>query len=364
MTQVLTWQRETPSARDVRHVVHALRRGKVVAFPTESGYGLAASALASQAVERLGAGSDGLPLPVVVRSAAEALDWVPHMSPLGRRLARRCWPGPIFLAFDRGQEGVARQLPEGVRQRICPDGTLIVRPPCHDALLQALRDLRGPLVLVDAPEAATAGQLVGDDPDRADLVLDDGPSATSQPPTVIKVEGDRWNLLREGTVSAADVERVSLCVVIFICTGNTCRSPMAEALCKKLLADRLACTVEELPQRGFVVLSAGLAAMMGGGPAAEAVEAARELGADLGGHVSRPLTAKLAAQADWLVAMTRGHLQALTQHASGHGARLRLLAADGVDVADPIGAEQQVYRDCARQILGHLEGLLPELHPS
>ena len=50
--------------------------------------------------------------------------------------------------------------------------------------------------------------------------------------------------------------------VLIVCTGNTCRSPLAEALCKKLLAEQHGCRPEELPQRGIVVLSAGLAAMM------------------------------------------------------------------------------------------------------
>ena len=56
----------------------------------------------------------------------------------------------------------------------------------------------------------------------------------------------------------------SSCLIVFICTGNTCRSPLAEALCKKRLSDRLGCGVEELPGHGFSVVSAGLAASMGG----------------------------------------------------------------------------------------------------
>jgi protein-tyrosine phosphatase len=180
---------------------------------------------------------------------------------------------------------------------------------------------------------------------------------------VVQVEGNTWQVLREGVVSAAEVERLCPCLVVFVCTGNTCRSPLAEALCKKLLAERLGCAVEELPRRGFIVLSAGLAAMMGGGPAAEAVEVAHEMGADLTGHLSRPLTAKVVAQADYLVAMTQGHLLALADQFPGVGPRPRLLCADGTDLPDPIGGDQDVYRDCARQILQHVERFLAELQP-
>jgi protein-tyrosine phosphatase len=115
-----------------------------------------------------------------------------------------------------------------------------------------------------------------------------------------------------------------------------------------------------LPARGFLVLSAGIAAMMGGEAAPEAVETARELGADLSGHRSQPLTRELLAQADHVIAMTHGHLRSLGGLA-GLGGMPRLLARDGQDIPDPIGASPEVYRACARQILGHLQDLLPEL---
>src|SRR5439155_19623374 len=149
--------------------------------------------------------------------------------------------------------------------------------------------------------------------------------------------------------------------VVFLCTGNTCRSPMAEALGKKLLAERLGCTPEELPERGYQILSAGLSATAGDEAAAEAVEAARELGADLSGHCSRRLTHDLLAQTDYLVAMTRAHLRAVMPYCSGDGPCPRLLSADGRDIADPIGGDREVYRACAQQIARCLEELLPAL---
>src|SRR5262249_43476051 len=101
------------------------------------------------------------------------------------------------------------------------------------------------------------------------------------------------------------------CHILFVCTGNTCRSPLAQAMCARLLADRLGCEPADLPARGFSVQSAGLAAMIGAEATAEAVAVAREMGADLSGHKSQPLTRELLAQTDLLFTMTQAHLHIL-----------------------------------------------------
>ncbi len=303
---------------------------------------------------------------LAIRGAGEALDWVPGMSALGRRLARRCWPGPITLVFDSAEQGLVSRLHEGVRRHVCPSGTLSLRSPAHRAILGALQVLPGPLVLhkvnaLDAEPATTAAAVLATRGDEIGLVIDDGPTHFGRSSTVVRVNGDSWSLVREGPLSAETVRQQTACLTIFVCTGNTCRSPLAEGLFKKKLADRLGCTPEELPGRGFLVLSAGLAAMMGGPAAEEAVEVAKGYGTDLSGHQSRPLTPELAAQADVLVAMTRSHLLTLAAGFPNVGTRPRLLSPEGADVSDPIGSEQAVYRACAEQIWGCLDPLAAEL---
>jgi protein-tyrosine phosphatase len=149
--------------------------------------------------------------------------------------------------------------------------------------------------------------------------------------------------------------------ILFVCTGNTCRSPLAQGLCARLLADRLSCEPADLPTRGFFVQSAGLAAMIGAEATAEAVAAARELGVDLSGHKSQPLTVELLARTDFLFAMTQAHLHLLTSLELPQGPMLALLSGQGEDIADPIGCSADVYRECARQIQQHLEVRLTDL---
>jgi tRNA threonylcarbamoyl adenosine modification protein (Sua5/YciO/YrdC/YwlC family) len=373
MTEVLEWRRAADLPGVVRRAVQALAEGQLVAFPTETVYGLAASALVPEAVERLcrqKERAEKKPLALAIRGAAEALEWVPRMSPLGWRLARRCWPGPLTLVFTDGvEEGLAGSLAEPVRQRVCPSGSLGLRIPAHAAILQTLQQMTGPLVLSSAnrsgqPAATTAEEVreaMGED---LAVLIDDGPTRYRQASTVVQINGNTWNILREGVLTEADLERQACCLIVFVCTGNTCRSPLAEALCKKLLAERMGCAPEELPRRGFLVVSAGLAALPGGGAAPEAIETARAFGTDLRGHVARPLTASLVAQADYLFAMTESHLFALASQFPGFGLAPRLLSETGEDLPDPIGCEQPVYHECAEQIMHDLEILIPEFQHS
>jgi protein-tyrosine phosphatase len=360
MPEILDWRRPAGRRAVVRRAAAALRAGGVVAFPTEAGYQLAAGGLAPDAVAALRPDD---PPPLAVRGPADARDWAPGLGPLGLRLARRLWPGPLTLECGAG-DGLAGRLPDAVRRAVCPDGRLRLRSPVHEAVRATLRRLGGPLVLAPAPGPADdADQTARAAGDCVAFVVDDGPVPERWPPTVVRVEGGAWRVVRPGAVTDGMLRRQAACRVVFVCTGNTCRSPLAEALCKARLAARIGCPSDELLDRGFHVLSAGLAAAAGGPAADEAVEAARAYGADLAGHRSRPLTADLAAQADHLIAMTRGHLLMLAEACRGLGVRPRLLSPAGADLDDPIGFPREVYEECARQIWDCLGPLVEELAP-
>jgi protein-tyrosine phosphatase len=175
------------------------------------------------------------------------------------------------------------------------------------------------------------------------------------------VADDRWQMLREGAVSADLVERQTVCLIVFVCTGNTCRSPLAEGLCKKRLSDRLGCPPEELPQRGYVVLSAGLAVYEGGPAAAEAVAVAQTYGVDLSAHRSRGITAELLFQADHIVGVTRDHVETLEEASAGLTAAPRLLSPEGEDLADPVGHDRAVYETCAAAVWRHVDAFTAEI---
>jgi protein-tyrosine-phosphatase/tRNA A37 threonylcarbamoyladenosine synthetase subunit TsaC/SUA5/YrdC len=356
MPEVLEWRRVQPAEAIERAYEH-LRAGHMVVFPTDTVY--EAAAIDPDAFDHL---SSPVDLTVPVLGLRELLDWVPDLSPLGQRLVRRCWPGPLKLVstIDPGK-GRVGTLPDAVRRRLNRSGFASFRSPGHEAIHMLLRKLAEPL-LAHSGQSVNAAQALEEFGPGTALVIDDGPTHFGRNATEVRVDGRRWELLREGVLGSADVEELTPCHILFVCTGNTCRSPLAEALCRRLLADRLGCPPTELRRHGFVVQSAGLVAIAGGRAAAEAEAIAQEVGADLTQHQSQPLTMELLAQADFLFAMTRAHLLSLLSlDPQGVGPVPRLLSPQGEDIADPIGGDMEIYRKCASQIRRHLEELLPEL---
>jgi protein-tyrosine-phosphatase len=106
-------------------------------------------------------------------------------------------------------------------------------------------------------------------------------------------------------------------------------------------------------------VSAGVSAYAEAPATAEAVAVAAEFGADLSGHQSQSVNPQLLAAADDVIAMTRSHAQTLVTRYHGAGPVPRLLCGNA-DLDDPIGAGIEVYRNCARTILTHLERVISE----
>lgn len=359
MATVFRWHHPNEQRQSIETALATLANGGLVIFPTETVYGVAASVLSPQGVERLihckGRPEDK-PLALALAHPALGRDWVPEMSLLARRLSRRCWPGPVTLVFRDGwQNGLITRLSETVRRYVAPGPTLGIRIPDHEAIRQVLQRLPGPLVLTSANRSGEPATTTGADATAAlgetvDVVIDDGPCRYREASTVVEVNGQHYRILRQGAVSEEMLARLTCCVVVFVCSGNTCRSPLAAALCRKMLAEKLQCSVNDLPQRGYLILSAGTSALPGHRATPEAVAAAERLGADLSQHVSQPLTPSLIAQADFIFTMTRGHLETVQIRLGDSDAVVALLDPNGNDIADPIGGDATDYDNCAQQI--------------
>src|SRR5438105_127390 len=143
--------------------------------------------------------------------------------------------------------------------------------------------------------------------------------------------------------------------VLFVCTGNVCRSPMAEGILRQAVQGR----------GDYRVMSAGLGAMEGQPPSPYAVQAVKELGIDISNQRSRMLTPDLVQQADYIFGMTHSHIDTvmlLYPQAAEKTFLLRefdeTLDLFEKDISDPIGGSYGVYLDCRDQIEQGIASLL------
>lgn len=358
-------------SEEIRDIARILEQGGIVAIPTETVYGLAARVHPDTLV-RLNAVKqrpEDKRYTLHIGDKSDLDIYVPRLSAPARKLIANGWPGPITLVFELDRTEIEKQkekIDKEIFNILYADNTIGIRCPDLSVCSKLLKATLVPIVAPSAnpssqPPATNAEQVLEYFDGKIDVLIDGGQEACryKKSSTVVKFSASGIDVLREGVYKKEEIQKMATVRILFVCTGNTCRSPMAEGICKKILADKFGCSIDELPCFGYTVNSAGIAAIDGLPASTEAEVICREYGISIAEHKSRQLTPEAISGSDLIFVMTPVHRNVCREMAGSCGARIQML--DENEVPDPIGRGMDVYKRCAEQIGSALKERIDEL---
>jgi L-threonylcarbamoyladenylate synthase len=357
--RVRNLQSEDNYWNSIREAAACLGNGGLVVFPTETVYGLAAKATDREAIGRLRKVKQRpveKPFTVHIGSRSTVERFIREPSGLEKRFIEKAWPGPLTLIFTVEHPEQAAVIQESSADHIASmyhEGTIGIRCPDDRVAADLLSEIKVPVVAASANPAGAGAPVEADQAlellgDQADYVLDNGPTRYRKASTIVRINAHEYEILREGVLDERSISRLAKLNFLVICSGNTCRSPMAEGLLCRLLADKLNCRESELADKGYYVKSAGSAAMSGLPPSEGAVKALQQRGIDISGHRSQPVTVEEINRADYIYTMTWRHIEDIARMVPS--ARGRTKCLNEADIEDPIGGSDEAYRECSDHI--------------
>ena len=337
-------------------ILTALRAGQLVVLPTETVYGLAADAHNAKAVELLRTVKGRQQDQAFTHHLAKSEDLEALAAPLParfRRFLNRVWPGPVtaIVPAKNGEDSIGLRVPD------------------HPLTGQVIEALGGSLFMTSVNhhgepplnDPDTIAATFGEEPAIA-ILADAGAPQLGEPSVVIRLDGRRLDILRTGPFTDLELQTDAATKVLFVCTGNTCRSPLAQAIAQQQAAKILGIEPAEVLAHGLAFGSAGTSTLQGMPASSGSVAAGAEIGIDLSDHSSTNLTPELVAEADYIFCLSESHRISIVDIMPEVEAKTVLIDPSGKDVTDPFGGDLETYRltrTALEDLIGqHIEALI------
>jgi tRNA threonylcarbamoyl adenosine modification protein (Sua5/YciO/YrdC/YwlC family) len=369
-TKVIKLDSEKPDLAAIKEASELIAAGGLAAIPTETVYGIACRVETSSLarLNKLKGRSPEKYYTLHLYPKEEIEKYVPTIGLQGRKLIKNALPGPLTIVFELSPQDISKQrnsLQRDVFENLYKDNSIGIRCPDHAIASRLLELTACPVVapsanLTGKPPAVNAEEVIARFSGQIELVLDGGECRYKASSSVVKVGKKGIEILRSGAYPQAELEDLLQIKFLFVCTGNTCRSPIATGLFSKYLAEKIGCGVDQLEEIGYKILSAGTMGMTGVPASAEAIIACAARGRDITAHRSTALTKKLVEDCDFVFVMSSGHRQQILA-LSPVAADKCFLLAENFDIPDPIGQFQEVYDSCADLIEKAIKKRIGEL---
>ncbi|MEA3328921.1 MAG: L-threonylcarbamoyladenylate synthase [Candidatus Omnitrophota bacterium] len=334
-TKVIKVSSVYPEPKTIKQAAGILLNGGLVAFPTETVYGVGASFLNKQAIEKIyqiKKRKKDKPIPILVGEMRILDDFVSVLPRIGWKLINRFWPGPLTLIL-KGKNGdkIGFRMPSN---RISQELLSMANVP----IAVSSANISG------SPSPTTAEEVLKDLNGSIDMLIDGGPTSIKVESTVVDLTTFPLTILREGALSKELIFKFKK--IIFVCTGNICRSPMAEGLLRN--------KIKQLGKNKLIeIISVGVSAPLGMQASRNAVEVMKQEGIDISGHKSRPLDTFLIKDADLIFVMEPKHKEVVLANVPQAASKVHLL-----DISDPIGGEMEAYRQTLNSLKDRLTKIL------
>ncbi len=369
-TKVVKLDRNNPDAGIISEAAQLIDQGGLVAFPTETVYGIACR-VRNDSLVKLNGIKGRTPdkfYSLHIGSRDVLAKYIPQINLRAKKLTEKAWPGPLTLVLELDENDLRRQrktLEKEVFDNLYRNGSIGIRFPANAIAMALLRKTANAVVapsanLTGEPPAVDAEQVLAQFDGQIEMVLNGGQCSYKQSSTVAKMGKMGLEILRPGAYSQAELKAMATVSFLFVCTGNTCRSPMAKGIFSKYLVEKMGCDIDNLEKIGYKIYSAGAMGIVGSPATPEAVAACADKGVDIGKHRSEALTTGLINKSDYIYVMTNEHRsQVITLNPSA--ADKCMLLAENENIVDPIGRGQQIYKQCADVIENAVKKRIGEL---